>query len=509
MRASFVSTVLLATLLLSAPAAADVTQPNGLVIPRDSMNGETQLSTLFADRGEAIDFVSDGDSAPATFSPLCDFSATFVLNEAGSRFGLAWYNAGAPTAPTGGDLHVIMPAGTPVGTRVTSSDIRSDPAYAGGLIGFALVGGQTHYSEPAYNPVCTSCAPPGPWIMAVIYRSTSIPNAYYLAFEDGNVGDSPGAFNNDGDYNDDVFLLEGLVCAGGGVECDTGMPGLCAAGLTQCSGGSIECRPTLTARDEECNGVDDDCDGSVDDGDLCATDEVCDRGVCVGRCMGEFGCAPGLECNAAGFCVESACLPITCVDGEICRAGACTGPCTGVTCPGEQLCRAGRCVDPCAGVTCDAGRVCDRGICRERCECEGCAAGLSCDAASGACETSACVGVDCSPSPGTVCRDGACVDACAGAVCPRGQICAMGECVADPDFGADAGVTGEDAGTTTRDAGAAPMDAGSALDGGRGPRTSVSSGCGCRAAGARDTGGAPIAALGLAALAIGLARRRR
>ena len=505
--------VLLAILVSALPAAAQVTQPNGLVIPRDSANGETQLYTLFSSRGEAIDFVADGRPEPATFSPLCEFTATFVLNQAGSQFGLAWYDVdpARATPPEGADLHVIVPAGAPVGTRVTSADIRSDPAYSGGLIGFALVGGQTHYSETRWNPVCTSCAPPAPWIMAVIYRSTTTPDAFYLAFEDGTVGNTPVSFNNDGDYNDDVFFLEGLVCAGGGVDCDTGMPGLCGAGLTECNGGAIECRPTSAAGDEACNGVDDDCDGDVDDGDLCETDEVCDRGVCVGRCMGEFGCAAGLACSDEGLCVESACVDVECEAGEICRAGTCTGPCTGVTCPGDQLCRAGRCVDPCDGVTCDDGRVCDRGICRDRCDCEGCADGLACDTGTGTCETSACVGVDCTSMPGTVCRDGACVDACAGAVCPRGQICEAAACVADPDFGADAGVADRDAGVAldaggTTDAGGMDGGGSGGTDGG-GRGGPPSAGCGCRAT-SHDRGGAAWLAI-VVGLVLAIRRRRR
>ena len=84
---------------------------------------------------------------------------------------------------------------------------------------------------------------------------------------DGAVGSGPGDFSNDGDYNDYVYLFEGLVCVGGGEACDTGMPGICATGVTECSAGSIVCRPTVAGRTETCNGLDDDCNAATDDGD--------------------------------------------------------------------------------------------------------------------------------------------------------------------------------------------------------------------------------------------------
>ena len=187
------STVSVLALLLSAvPALASVTQPNGLVVPQAAPSGEQNLSVFFSGRGEAIDWITDANTTPDTFAPLCGFTAEFVLNQAGSRFGLAWYNvdAAATAPPVGGDLHVLVAAGAPVGTKVTGADIAKDPAYKGGLIGFALVGGQTHYSERKWNPVCTACSPASPWVTALMYQSKATANAYYVAFEDGNVSAS-------------------------------------------------------------------------------------------------------------------------------------------------------------------------------------------------------------------------------------------------------------------------------------------------------------------------------
>ncbi len=504
LRTSSALLVALSLSALSPTAHAQVVQPNGLVTPLDSMNGETQLYTLFSSRSEAIDFVRDGAATPSTFSPLCEFRATFVLNEAGSRFGLAWYNAvpGATTAPSGADLHVIMPAGTAVDTVITSADIRVDPSYLGGEIGFALVGGQTHYSEARWDPMCTSCAAPGPWITAVMYRSTVSPSAYYVAFEDGNV--TASSFNNDGDYNDDVFFLEGLVCSGGGERCDTGMLGICAEGATDCTTSGTTCRVTVLPRTEACNGLDDDCNGTTDEGDLCTVGDVCDRGICVHRCGGEFGCGLGLACDdARGLCVDELCIDVTCAAGEVCRGGACAGACAGVVCPGAQVCRAGGCFDACAGVTCPTGQVCEAGGCRESCVCAGCDGVHACDTASGSCIDAGCVGMSCDAP--AICRGGACVDPCEGAVCPSGLTCTMGECVplaAAPD----AGTSLTDAGAETTDSGATgEMDGGtSGLDAGS-RRAPVSSGCGCSVP--ERHGSLPVG-LGILALGLALIARR-
>jgi hypothetical protein len=511
------SAAALALVAAASPASATVTQPSGLVVPLDSMNGEVQLYTLFQNLGEAIDWKLDAASTPDAFSPLCAFTAKFVLKQSGASLGLGWYNS-TNVAPTAAEIHTLIPAGSAVGTTITSSDIKNDPAYAGGLIGFALIGGQTHFSESKWDPVCTGCNPPGPWVSAVLYASKNTPNAYYIAFEDGSMGASPGSFNNDGDYNDDVYFLTGLTCSGGGQPCETGLLGTCGVGVTQCTANGTICKGLGGAVAETCNGLDDNCDGVTDEGAICPTDYVCDKGTCVQACTsGEFGCPSNQVCNLAGYCVDPACKDKVCDAGTVCVAGVCQGPCMDVKCPYPQTCLGTGCVDPCAGVMCDMGQVCEKGACITACTCAPCAAGLACDAVSGACEDPSCAGVP-PCGAGTHCAAGACVDNCAGAKCPSGQECTMGQCVAvmgttgaggsmgvgfgvggsgGSGVGGASGVTGGTGSMTTAGAGGA---------GAGGSGSGASSGCGCSVIGNQERSGG-LALCGLLLAAAGFRRR--
>lgn len=492
-------------------ASATVTQPNGLVTPRDPGNGETQLFTLFANLGEPINWITDAASTPNSFSPLCGFTAKFVLKQSGSSLGLAWYNE-TGTTPQPADLHTIVPAGSPVGTVITGADIKADPAYAGGLVGFALVGAQTHYSNPAWNPVCTGCATPAPWVTTVIYPSKLVPNAFYIGFEDGNIGNAPNSFNNDGDYNDDVFLISGVTCEGGGQSCDTGKPGVCANGLTQCTASGTTCQQTSQPVAETCNNLDDNCDGTTDEGDLCPTGNVCDKGVCVPKCRaGEFTCSMGKVCSSSGVCVDPKCKDVTCDSGKVCVQGTCEAPCDGVVCPGDQVCRNGACTDPCLGVTCDSGKVCEKGVCVLRCDCLPCADGLSCVVASGRCIETACESITC--TTGQRCAAGACVDTCNGVVCPKGQACTAGECKPLPPVTTTPDAGGGGGGLTGP--GAAPPDAGSGTAGGGDDAGlgaapgDASSGCGCVGAGRSANGELALAGLAIGAVLVHRRRRSR
>jgi PKD repeat protein len=217
---SIVVLVALAVLLAAASAAsATVYEPNnvvhapdGMSVPVNGNNGETELNTFFAAQGEAIDWKADAQDGPGTFFPATGGVITYELHQADNEDGLAWYNASG-TPPTPSDLHEIISPSSPVGTQVQASVITSDPAYAGGLIGLVLLAGtQDHYSQNQFNTVCTDsavCDPSAPWILALQYTSKKYPHSAYVAFEDGPV--AANGFGNDGDFNDDVYMLNGML----------------------------------------------------------------------------------------------------------------------------------------------------------------------------------------------------------------------------------------------------------------------------------------------------------
>ncbi|MFO0613012.1 MAG: MYXO-CTERM sorting domain-containing protein [Polyangiaceae bacterium] len=516
MRRSLFLPVLFGVAFVASTAIATVTEPNGQQVPVDSMNGETQLYSVFQAQGDPVDWQADAASTPNSFSPLCGFTATFLLHESSCQMAFAWYNE-TGVQPQASDLHVIIPAGSAVGQTFTGTDIKNDPAYAGGLVGFAILTNngfcsQNHYSNPAWNPLHSSGQP---WVAAVIYPSKTLPNAYYIGFEDGPmVGAS---FNNDGDFNDDVFLVQGVTCSGGGQPCDTGLPGICGPGVTQCTSNGITCVGVSSPAGESCNNIDDDCNGLTDDGDLCPPSKVCDHGTCVAQCGIEFPCAPGTVCNGSGLCVDPACATTECEAGKVCVGGVCKAPCDDVVCPFGEVCRNGSCVDPCLGVTCDAAtQVCDAGVCVAKCSCLPCSGGNACDSMSGHCVEAACVGKSC--PTGEHCTAGNCVDDCTNAVCPAGQICQMGGCVPDPNAttsstsdstGALQPTTvssGAGTGSSVGGASTASSATGSGGTGGGNGNGSSSGGCGCRIDSSAPANGAVIAAL---ALAIGALRRRK
>jgi hypothetical protein len=511
---------------------AAVTEPNGLRVPvlAPSANyTETDLGTFFRGLGETFDVMADASAKPSVFSPMCDFSAELILSQSQGLAGVAWYNVPADPTAIPDKIFQILPPSNQVpatGGIIASSDIRNNPNYTGGLIGFVLTdnNGRTapdgtvriYYSEPNRNDYCSGCATPGNWVMMLAYKSTlsQYQNTYYLAFEDWITTSSTSLGESDCDFNDKVFRVSGIQCQGGGEPCDTGLLGVCRPGLTECTiGTNIVCRSQVAKSDERCDNVDNDCDGVVDNGDNLCTDpgKVCDHGTCVAACSPtEFPCQAGLVCLGK-YCVEPACAGINCDAGLVCRAGKCVDACSGVTCPLGQLCETGLCVDPCKNVTCDTGTVCANGACVAACGCAGCPSGKACKA-DGSCVDSGCETKTC--GVGQVCVGGACTDACAGALCPGNAACSQGQCgtPVPGSGGADAGNTtsvvlgGNVGGTGTSGnssaIGSSSNSAAAATSGA--PSSLGAGGCGCQLPTVRRFG---FGAIALASLL--LLRRRR
>ncbi len=517
-----------ASLLLAAPAARALSQPDGTVIPQTN-----HLVSVLNTEGETIDPLTDAATTPETFTPQCGLTFTLIVRGApgdpsGLHTSFGWYNV-TGTKPQLSELHEFINCSDPPGTAKTL-DIKNDPAYLGGDIGFfeatpeghdppncvdfnntAGTLGYVYYSEPKYNDDNTG---PNSWIHLLIMDSKKIPSSFYFGWEDLFKG-------GDNDFEDILVRVDGIHCSGGGDPCDTGQLGACAAGTQQCKNGTLTCVQSVQPSTEKCNAVDDDCNGQVDEGDLCAANEICDKGKCVPKCGGaEFKCSAGKVCDTNGYCVDADCQSVSCNAGQICVGGKCVGACDGVTCPYGQHCQAGACVDPCAAITCDQGYICDQGVCTLDCTCNGCSGAKVCDPATKACVDSACSGKSC--GAGTHCEAGTCVDDCAGATCPAGQACVAGSCTGDADAGATGGsgggfdgglgAFGGTGGATGGSGGSGASSTGGTSDGGQtrpfGNTSSDSGGCGCRVAGdaGRDT--SLVALAGLLA-ALGLARRRR
>lgn len=556
--------------LYPSPTHAAVSQPTGEPMPNPAPMSEVGIATargfaadtvtlsgLFKYRMEMLEPVRDAQIMPGTFSPKCEFTGQLVLRGGGCHVAFGWYNVtpGSTTPPPANEIYELVPAQLPrcppppmainpmqaccddtefcpLADMATTqapqhrwnapvfraSNIRTDARYKGGLIGFAMIGGeqcsQTKFSQAELNTKSPAGAPTNgaPWITALVYQSTVDPNGYYIAFEDLPVTTASwkGNGGNDGDFNDFVYFVTGVNCEGGGKPCNTNMPGVCAAGTTLCSAGTtITCKPDIASKPEVCDGLDNDCDGMVDQGNPCPlATQICDRGVCVQKCNdSEFPCGFGLQCDQ-GYCKDPRCLNKVCAAGQVCVAGECQGGCEGVICPRAQTCRLGRCIDPCADVVCPEG-ICENGVCVPGCSCRPCATGMACHT-NGRCVDPGCEKMTC--GPGQVCVTGACVDPCFGNTrCPGGGICSMGKCQ-EPEPKGTGGAVG-----TVRDAGAGTGGFGG--PGGSGGRSggTVDGGvdggtagdgikrCGC------DVSGSSAGLLSLLSLVIaaGVATRRR
>ena len=511
-------------------------------------NGDAvKLSGLFKWRMEQIDEVADARTTPGYFSPTCGFSGQLVLRGGSCDVAFGWYNVldpADPTPPAPDQIYELIPAETaeymmcvdqngnpktdgfcPLGwddrnpyklsvhgwqpTAFDSGVIKSDPRYLGGYVAFALIGNpdvqcsQTKFSIAEHNVKSTSGEP---WVTSIIYQSTVDPEAFYIAFEDLPMtpeswkDPGPGAIGeNDGDFNDFVYYISGINCAGGGQACDTGLLGACSVGRTDCApeGTTGVCRPIVQAGAELCDNVDNDCNGVVDDGEgLCAGGLVCDQGSCVQSCStGEFRCPDGKACEN-DHCIDEACVGVVCEQGQACRLGMCLNACDGVLCPEGQECQLGRCVDPCAGVECPADRVCERGLCVSNCACRGCADGLTCGD-DGRCGDPLCAGVVC--PEGQKCKAGACQDLCANVTCPGGAQCINGVCADPSQMPTGSGGSGIVINTGGTNSGSG--------EGSRAPTRALGdgAGCACRAGSAQS----PSAMLFGALLALGLWRARR
>ncbi len=505
-----VAGLVVASWAASAPA---LTQPNGAPIPVGS-----SLQNLFASRGEAINALKDAATTPETFTPSCGLTFQVLQRNAANKNSFGWYNV-TGKKPVPSELHEFLSCNDPVGAKKVL-DIKKDPAYLGGTIGFYQAAGYCatptsntaiFFSEKKYNPDGNQA---NPFIHLLIFNSTATPKAFYFGWEDLVSG-------GDNDFDDLTTFVSGISCSGGGGLCQTGKLGICATGTNQCQSGKLSCVPVAAPTTEACDGFDNDCNGAVDDGEICPSGQVCDNGACVPKCgASEFKCPAGKVCkDDKGVCVEPACLGATCAEGTRCVGGSCVDPCVGATCPAGQACIAGNCMDPCAAITCDESQVCQAGACVDKCQCAGCDATSTCEP-TGLCLAAACAGKTC-PTGQHCASDGSCVDGCAGVVCPTGQTCMEAKCVPestgsggtanDGGLGIGGLSLGGASGGTAGSRGSPAAGSGGNVAGTSGGVTpaAADSSCSCGAVGRRPRSAWVWFALGLSLAALGAGVRRR
>src|SRR5688572_20743808 len=113
--------------LATPPAAAQVTEPNGLMVPQPVQDRELAVARsrgypeealtlpgLFACFNDPVDWQTNAGTAPSVFSPLCGFTGTLVMRGGGCRLEFGWYNADASgVAPTDDEIYTLVPADPP------------------------------------------------------------------------------------------------------------------------------------------------------------------------------------------------------------------------------------------------------------------------------------------------------------------------------------------------------------------------------------------------------------
>lgn len=125
-------------------------------------------------------------------------------------------------------------------------------------------------------------------------------------------------------------LRNGEPCTAGPDSCASGV---CSDGLCcneACGDSTTDCIACSIAAGSLFDGV---CDAlnlgvACNDGNLCASNETCDEGVCAGT---PVSCPPPGECQIAGACDSSTglCSSPTAPDGTACDGGVCTaGACS-------------------------------------------------------------------------------------------------------------------------------------------------------------------------------------
>lgn len=242
---------------------------------------------------------------------------------------------------------------------------------------------------------------------------------------------------------------------GGGFACNTGQPGVCATGTTQCVSGALICVPNQSPSTEVCDGLDNNCNGTVDDGaasscndGLTCTTDVCSGGACAhpiisgncliaGVCYANGTLRPGFPCQLCNSSVSTTNWSNV-TAGTVCAAASCTGSVftAASVCNGAGSCTAGSTTN-CSPYTCNAGGTACLTSCTTSSQC---ASGFYCNGST--CVAKKAAGAVCSGAQECLsgnCVDGVCCNTACNSICQRCNIAgSIGTCTnipagTDPD----------------------------------------------------------------------------
>jgi alpha-tubulin suppressor-like RCC1 family protein len=236
---------------------------------------------------------------------------------------------------------------------------------------------------------------------------------------------------------------------GGGQACATGLLGVCAAGSTACSAGSVHCNQNIAASAEVCDGKDNNCNGQVDEGSPGAG-QICNTGLSGVCAVGTSSCSNGsLQCAQNVAASPEACDGVdnncngSVDEGNPGGGAGCSTGLLGACSAGTVVCSAGALgchqttqakAETCDNVDNDCDGTVDNGASAT------CAALAHATAAcvSGACAIGSCTGafLDCNSTAADGCEVngasdlascGACSNACADAAHAT-KTCTTGSC---------------------------------------------------------------------------------
>ena len=149
-----------------------------------------------------------------------------------------------------------------------------------------------------------------------------------------------GAELCDGLDNDCNGTVDDNIPGTGGV-CSTGAPGVCGPGVISCQNGTVDCFSAVPASPEICDGLDNDCNGTADENNP-EGGGACDTGLLGACAMGTLNCVQGgITCTPNALAQVEVCdgADNNC-DGQVDEGNPGSGQ--ACSCGGTTVCQMGQ-----------------------------------------------------------------------------------------------------------------------------------------------------------------------